>query len=271
MEIEFKASAYTVKGDLYDISVLPSCNILVTDRWNKSVKVFDVRNGRLLSNVQLPGEPWRVCLLPGDRAAVLLPDWGVTLIQILDVSTDQPKLLDSVNVKGWCSGLAYINYKFIVYLSDEKCLASINVAGKRLKSVSNDYSGNQLLSLTQYICVATANTVPSVYVADSTIITQLSEELQVLRTFRPRAHYWPHGLAAVGGGQLIVTGIILGKPTLLVLNTITGKFTELLSKDPDDEDWWYGLNVAFCPRLGRVYVNVRTYCKVDLIAVYEIA
>jgi len=267
--MELKSPTDTHDCLLYDMAVLPNCNILVADRWNKTVNVVEVETGRLLSYVQLPGSPYRLCLLPGDRFAVSLSGGSVTLIQIIDVSTDHLKLLDSVNVEGCCGGLAYMNNKFIVGLNDQ-CVASINNEGKLLKSVSKDNTGNELFKNLYYICVTTTKDAPSIYVSDRSTrtITQLSEELEVLQTFKFPTDLGPYGLAAAGGEQLIVTGLGPDNCILWLLDTSTGVFTKLLNKlDVGD---WNG-RVAICPRMGRVYINARKTGQNENIKVYEIS
>ena len=278
-----------------DMAVLPSSNLLVADGWNQSLKVMDMETGNLLSNVQLPAGPYSLCLLPGDRAAVSLPAKRVTMIQIIEVPSDQLYLLDSVYVQGDCRGLAFMNNTFIVGLSDQQCVASINIDGKHLKSISKDNTGNKLFKYPWNICITTEMYGPSIYVSDcgTHTISGLSELLEVLQTFtvpyqyipnimtqhRPhnltqfrqhnQTHYGPYGLAAAGGGQLLVRGWDRDSTRLWVLDTSTGVFTERLEGRANG--FWYGERVAFCPRLGRVYVNAEELHENDYISVFEIS
>jgi len=271
-----KAPEDTQSCWVYDMAVLPSCNLLVADMLNQSVKVVDVQTGRLLSHLLLPSEPLSLCLLPGDRAAVsLLPE---RVIQIIDTSTDQLKLLDSVNVDRKYNGcLGYMNNKFIVGSSDQQCVASLNIEGTLLRSVSKDNTGNRLFKNPLYICVTTDIDGPSIYVSDSGThtITRLSEKLEVLQTFRLPSKYGPYRLAAAGRGQLLVRGCdwdFTRHTRLWVLDTGTGKFRER----PKEEGEWkweffYTYCVAFCPRLGRVYTNIGKHGENENISVYEIS
>jgi len=267
MELELKAPTDTGNCWVADMAVLPSSNLLVADWGNQSVKLVDVLTGCLLSQVQLPGRPYKLCLLPGDRAAVSLPDEKV--IQILSVSTDQLNLLDRVNVKGQCMGLAYMNNIFIVGLIDKLCVASISIKGQLLKSVSKDNTGNAHFINPGRICVTTENNAPIIYVSDWSTITRLSEQLEVLQKFKfPKGENVPYGLAAAGGGQLLVRGSdSLGNPTLLVLDTGTGVFTEKQGESRMISVLF--VCVAFCPRSGREYVNARHRAGNECITVYE--
>ena len=258
---------------LNDIVLLPSCNLLITDWFNMSVNVIDAHTGRLLSHVQLRGRPDRLCLLPGNRAAVSLPD--NKMILTIDVSADQLKLLDSVNVVGVCVGLAYLNNNFIVGLEDKHCVASINIEGKLLKSVSKDNTGKELFKYPDNICVTKEKSSPSIYVSDSgtDTITRLSEELDVLQTFKVPVKGWPVGLTTAGGGQLLVGQCGLNDDNRLwVLDTSTGEYTELsLGLLGTRTLWCSGACVAFCPRLGRMYVHMKEFGENDHIQVYEIS
>ena len=201
--VELKAPTYT-GCRIIDMKVLPSLNILVADKRYKTLMVFDVQTDHLLSYIRLPDKPLRLCLLPGDRAAVLLHQ--LSIVQILDVKSDQLKLQDRVNVEGRCCGLAYINSKFVVGLKDPQCVALINIAGMKLKSVSKDNKGKQCFLCPHYICVETEQDAPSIYVSDSVTdkITRLSEELEVLQTFAPPWDYGPFFQASSGREQLLV-------------------------------------------------------------------
>ena len=270
MELEV-APTDTRKCWVVDMAVLPSCNLLVADWINNSVKVMDGQTGRLISQVQLPGEPYRLCLLDGDRAAVSLHDERV--IQIMSISTDQLNLLDRVNVQGQCTGLAYMNNIFIVGLRDKECVASISIKGQLLKSVSEDNTGNAHFVYPDYICVTTENDAPKIYVSDyiTRTITRLSEQLKVPQTFKFPTKNGPYALAAAGGGQLLVRGRDSPiYPTLLVLDTGTGVFMNKQCESRKSSVL-VASSVAYCPRLGRVYVNTGNYYGKECIAVYEIS
>jgi len=273
MELELKEQTDTQKCLVVDVTVLPSCNLLVVDWYKQPLMVMDGQTGRLISKVHLASRPHRLCLLPGDRAAVSLPEKKV--IQIMSVSTDQLNRLDQVNVEGECTGLAYLNNKFIVGFSDKPCVASISIKGQLIERVSEDNTGNAHFMQPGYICVTTENDSPIIYVSDSgtRAITRLSEQLEVLQTFKVHVPLENklYGLAAAGGGQLLVRGSdSLNYPTLLVLDTGTGVFTKKQCVKRK-LSLVFGSCVAFCPRLGRVYVEVGNYYCNECITVYEIS
>ena len=272
MNVEPQVPTYTAGSWVDDMVVLPSCNLLIADMINMSVNMIDAYTGRLISHVQLPGQPKKLCLLPGNRAAVSLPD--KKMIQTIDVSADQLKLQDSVNVNEKCRGLAYLNNNFIVGLEDKQCVASIHIKGQLLKSVSKDNTGKQLFIFPNNICATKEKSPSSIYVSDSGTytITRLSEELDVLQTFKVPGPLWPGGLTTAGGGQLLVRQCGFNVDNrLLVLDTSTGEYTELSLGLGTRTVLCYGACVAFCPRLGRVYVYMKRLNGNDHIQVYEIS
>jgi len=255
---------------LTDMVVITSNNILIVDGWNNSVKLMDVQTGCQLSHVQLPGRPWRLCLLPGDRAAVSLP--SEKAIQKIDVSADQLKLLDSVHVEGECKCLAYMNNTFIVDFRGQHCVATLNMEGQLLKSVTKDNMGNELFKNPYYICVTAEKNASSIYVSDidTRTITQLNEELDLLKTFKAPNVVVPGVLATAGGGQLLVRAWGPDNHRLWVLDTSTGVFTELSVGLLGEEGSRAKEGcVAFCSRLGRLHVNIGN--ENEVIRLYELS
>jgi len=256
MEMELNKFSDELKCIVFHMVMLPSHKLLIADTLNKEVRVLDIQAERQISHLQLPGMPFRLCVLPGDRAAVAYTD--VKAIQILDVNSDELKLLKRVRIVGILRGLAYQNNRFVVGYSRPAYVALLNNEGKHFKSLSKDYAGQDLFRNIRDICVTTEEKNPTIYVADNITrtITRLSETLEVLQTFTLKNQYAPHGLAATGGGQLLVTGRNFLQPDkLFVLDTNTGVFDELLEVAWQGVDVFSAGPVAFCPRLGHVYLR----------------
>jgi len=128
------------------------------------------------------------------------------------------------------------------------------------------------------IRVTTENNATSVYVHDFTTrtITRLSEELEVLQKFKYLARSYDldsDDLVPAGGGQLLVSDRSPDNSKLLVLDTNTGEIKKLLEPMYKAGDYILSARVAFCPRLGRVYLNTGYLAdrESDFINVYEIS
>ena len=237
-----------------DLAVLPGDLLLLADNNNQSVKLADPASGQLLDQLQLPGSPHGLCLLPRDRAAVTIP--GKSTIQTFSVTMKKLSLQDVINVNGECYGINYVNDYFVVGFNKPARLALIDKKGKIYKSITTDSINHTLFKQPHYICVTTENTSKVIYVSDrcTSTITRLSEEMQVLQSIRDPALHAPCGLASVGGGQLLVVnyGSQYTPSTLSVLDVTTGQVTPLLGRKEN-------LNGIYCVAVNHtlrtVYVN----------------
>ena len=231
--------------------MLPGDLLLLTDINNQSVKLVDPVSGKLLDQLQLPDQPWRLWLLPGDRAAVTIP--AKSTIQTISVANKKLVRQDVINIKGKCCGIDSIKDYFVIGFNDPAKVALVDHQGKIYKAISKDSQGKELFKYPGYICVTTESTRKVMYVSDkgTKTITQLSEDLQVLQSFTDPALGIPYDLASVGGGQLLVVNG--GSPsTLSVLDVTTGQFTRLLGQE---EKLRYTDCVAVSHTLGTVYMN----------------
>jgi len=244
-----------------DLAVLPGDLLLLADINNQSVKLVDPASGQLLDQLQLPEQPRGLCLLPGDRAAVTIPN--KSMIQTISVTMKKLSLQNVINVNGECYGIDYVNYYFVVCFQNPAMLAFIDNKGKIYKSVPIHYINHTLFKQPNYtcICVSTENTSKVIYVSDwgTSTITRLSEELQVLQSFTDPALQDPCGLTSVGGGQLLVVNCG-ARYTLSVLDVSTGQVTPLLGQEADLR---YTCCVAVSHTLGIVYVtDWFKYCNI---------
>ena len=253
--------------------VLPNCNILVADGINQSLKIVEAQTGQLLTHFCPSGAPYSLCILPGHRVA--MTSLRKKEIQIFDVSEDQLKLLNRVNVKGHCCGLAFMNDTFVVGFMEPGRVAIISFEGNVLNSVSKDNTGKSLFTSPRFICVETETNVSFIYVSDASVktISRLNENLDVLQTIESPTPYAPYGLAPAGGGQVLLREWYSNaKARLCVLDTNAMVPTVLLEDKDWDTAFLFTGRVAICPRLGRVYCNSGLLKKRELefIQVYEI-
>jgi len=239
-----------------DMAVLPGDQLLVADRDNQSMKLADPASGQLLDQLQLPGEPHGLCLLPGDRAAVTIPTKSI--IQTISVTNNKLVMQNVINIKEKCCGIDSIKDLFVIGFDDPAKVALVDSQGKIYKSISKDSRGKALFKYPDYICVTTESTRKVIYVSDrgTKTITRLSEELQVLQSFTDPELQGPRGMASVGGGQLLVAANYVGwlPSTLFVLDVTTGQVTQLLGQE---EHLRHIGCVAVSHTLGTVYVNDR--------------
>ncbi|XP_052781949.1 uncharacterized protein LOC128218343 [Mya arenaria] len=244
---------------LTSMALIPGDRLLLTDCDNYSLKLVDTENKKLVSHVILPGKPCDLCLLPGDRAAVTLPD----LNKIQFVSTQgNVTLQDVVEVDGECRGIDFCDDNLIVSYDDPCKVVLMDMKGNVKKSVDKDSSGNPLFIYPEHLTgTRGSQTPPAIYVSDwdTNTITKLSISLEVLQTYHDPILKSPHGLTAVGDNQLLVCG--KGNNNILLLDTLTGKITQLLGKEAGIE---CPFSVAYCPLRKMLFVTCSRHGRPEL-------
>jgi len=148
-DINTKSATDRHDCDITDLAVLPDDLLLVADRANLSVKLADPASGQLLDQLRLSGDPWGLCLLPGDRAAVTIPE--KCMIQTISVTMKKLSLQDVIHIKGACYGIDYVNDYFVVGLNNPAMVALINKKGNIYEGCSgssdNCFIGNVVVGL----------------------------------------------------------------------------------------------------------------------------
>ncbi|XP_052782001.1 uncharacterized protein LOC128218383 [Mya arenaria] len=257
-DIPVKTAADPIKCGLTSVALLSGERLLLADFINSSVKLVDTTTNKMVSQVKLPGDPQDLCLLPGDRAAVALPNKK----KIQFVSTrGNVTLQEVVNVDGRCYGIDFCDDNLIVSFSRPGKVVMIDIKGKVKKSVDKDSSGKPLFLYPEYLTVTReSQTPPVIYVTDmgTNTVTKLSISLEVLQTYKDPILKSPRGLTAVGDNQLLVCG--WDSNTILLVDTLTGKITQLLGKEEGIEN---PQSVAYCSLRKMLFVTCWWFGRPD--------
>ncbi|XP_052780361.1 uncharacterized protein LOC128217317 [Mya arenaria] len=253
--IPVKTAADTSECFLASMALLSRDRLLLADCRNCSVKLMDTTTNNMMSQVKLPGEPWGMCLLPGDRAAVTLP-W-VKKIQFVSTQGNIT-LQEVVNVDGQCHGIDFFcDDNLIVSSTNPAKVVLIHIKGKVKKSVDKDSSGKPLFQKPEYLTVTReSQTPPVIYVSDmdTNTIIKLNISLEVLQSYQDPILKYPRCLAAVGDNQLLVCGS--DSDNILLLDTLTGKITQLLGEEEEIE---MPQSVTYCSLKKMLFVTCWHY------------
>ncbi|XP_052780354.1 E3 ubiquitin-protein ligase TRIM33-like [Mya arenaria] len=257
-DIPVKKAADTRECFLTSMTILSRGRLLLADCHNCSVKLVDTTTNKMVSQVKLPGQPWDMCLLPGDRAAVTLPLKN----KIQFVSTQgNVTLLDRVKVDGYCYGIDFCDDYLVVSFCPGKVVL-MNMKGKVKKSLYKYNSGEPLFQNPCYLTVTRESlTPPVIYVPDwsTNTITKLSISLEVLHTYQDPILKSPRGMTAVGDNQLLVCG--MDSYNILLLDTLTGKITQLLGREEGIES---PRILAYCSQKKMMFVTCSRYKRPEL-------
>ncbi|XP_052811791.1 uncharacterized protein LOC128239264 [Mya arenaria] len=201
---------------LNDILLLSGDRLLLNDISTRTLKIIDLKTSSLTSEVNVPGMPWGMCHIPGDKVAICVSQ----SIQFLE---KRGKLFLGKNIKvdSDCRGVGYHNGNLIISFESGN-VQKINMEGKVLATISTSSFKNPW-----HLKVVGDDQTAAIYVSDFEMctITKLDMNLITLETFKDPALRKPLGITAVGN-QLIICGWL--SHNIMCLDLQSGNMTELL-------------------------------------------
>ncbi|XP_052815484.1 uncharacterized protein LOC128242389 isoform X2 [Mya arenaria] len=251
-DINVRASQDQETCIIIGLALLSPGIFLLTDHGNSCAKLVDATTRTVTSRLELPGMPWGVCALPGDQAAVTLPD--KSMIELLSTKEGQLSRGKEIKVSSGCHGIAYNNNRlYVSYVSNPR-IEVMTLDGHIISTFQTD-DGRQLFHDPYYLTVS-ASTPPTLYVSDHTAHTvhQLSLDGKVLREYSDKKLAYPESVVAVGPGQLLVCGS--GSQNVMLLTERDGKMAEILGHK-DELAYWD--TVSFCPYTRTIIVVIMRY------------
>ncbi|XP_052818162.1 uncharacterized protein LOC128244184 [Mya arenaria] len=200
--------------------------ILLADNGNKMVKLLDVTARSVTSHLQLPGQPWDVCVLADDKAAVTIPEKAI--VQLLTIKRAQLLLDMDIKVSNGCRGIAFHDDHFYMSYIIEARIEVMTTSGSIAKTIRT-YMGQTPFQTPNYLTVS-AFTQPTLYVSDynSNTVLQLSMDGEVLREYQNEQLKGPMSVVAVGSGQLFVCG--MDSNNVMLLTEKVGTMVEILGE-----------------------------------------
>ncbi|XP_052794718.1 uncharacterized protein LOC128227859 [Mya arenaria] len=204
---------------------LTGSRMLIADSHNNNVKVVDMQTNSLVSQINVPGDPWGICHLPGDRVAVTMTDKGVQFL----ATGGQLAIGDHFKVDGDCRGIDYHEERLIVSFYNGK-VAVLNMNGHVIRQIERDGNGNKLFQCPLYLTLVCEDSTDFIYISDdrSNTITKLDMNLNITKTFQDPALKGPRSITALGN-QLLITGC--RSNNIMILDLSTGQMTQLIGKE----------------------------------------
>ncbi|XP_052818113.1 E3 ubiquitin-protein ligase TRIM71-like [Mya arenaria] len=231
-------------------SALLSSGLLLLADWNNNnAKLVNVPARTVTSRLQLPGQPWDVCVLHDDQAAVTLPN--KSMIQLMSTKRGQLSCGKEIKVSPDCRGIAFYNSRLYVSYPPNSRIEMMTLDGHIISTFQTD-DGRQLFQAPYYLTVS-ALTQPTLYVSDLTAHTvlQLSLDGNVLYEYRDEQFICPQSVVEVGPGQFLMCGG--GSHNVMLLTEKDGNMTEVL-RQKDGLNKPYSVN--FCPHTRTIVVGM---------------
>jgi len=245
--------------DIKDLAVVSPDMLLVSNYSKDCVQLLDCLKGKVVSQVQLQGKPWRICLTDRNTAAVDVEGYKIQMIKVQDKTLTMGREL---NVSKTMFGLTSSRNSLVVSYHNQPWLELISMDGKVLRQF--DKSGkSQHFKSPYFMCTTPGG---SVFISDNGTnkITKVDEQLNILQTFTSPLLQDPRGITAVTEDQILVCSfrnhsIVLLQPSTNTMSTLLGKV--------DGIEYPYSL--TYCPDQKKVFVapNVST----DIIKVYQMS
>jgi len=226
-------------SNLSGMALLSDKRMIVCDFQNASVKLLDLKFGRLVSSFCLSSNPWDVCILPEQHAAVTLPEEGK--IQIL-TTKENIALVTSIKSKASCRGICFWENRLLLTFLDGT-LQMIDLNGKVIREV-------EMFEWPGYVTIIEKE--PALFVSDGSMnsITKLDLQFNILATIKNKALMRPRAIVPVDDRHLLVCG--RGSKKLLLLNTETHEMEILLGPN---EDNLCAQCVCYSRELGKLYLT----------------
>ena len=186
--------------DIRGLDVTVDGHLIVSDRWNKKVKLFSL-NGVLLSSLKLSEEPWDVAVV--DRSTAAVSVWYKSEIAILDLG-HRGKLSErkSIRLDRPADGISVYNNQLILACDDSVIM--INMEGRILWSTKS--LPQQLFSAAEFLTVRSGSGPDTVLVSDSwkqTITVLEADTGKLVKVCDVRGRE-PQGLTVDDNGNVFV-------------------------------------------------------------------
>jgi len=229
-------------SNLSRTALLSNKRMIVCDFTNASVKLLDLKFGCLVSGFRLSSNPWDVCILPEQHAAVTLPEEGK--IQIL-TTKESIALVTSLKTKKDCRGICFWENKIFVTFFDGT-LQMIDLKGKVIQEVKT----GEMFERPLYITMTGKE--PTLFVSDAVrnSVTKYDLQFNILATMKNEALIGTRAIVPVDDCHLLVCGRESKK--LLLLNTETQEMKVLLG--PNEENLCAQC-VCYSRELGKLYIT----------------
>jgi len=206
----------------------------------------------------MPYDPWGICLVGRELAAVALSRNKVLLLHVRCGRLTPGTVLD---VKTDCWGVAPSGDNVVVSYHSPPWLEVMSSDGRALHQYQDP--GAAPTFKTPFFLTTSSD--GFYYVAEFILytITKLDSSLKVLKTFSDPQLKAPHGITSVGDGQLLVCSLI--KNSIVHVNVNSGKMTTILG---EEDGIVRPQALAYCSQQRKLYVC--TGSKTDSIQVYQI-
>ncbi|XP_053375967.1 uncharacterized protein LOC128547382 [Mercenaria mercenaria] len=185
-------------SDVYDCTITglaetDTSRLAVADCVNQVIKIIDVKQEKIVSELKMTSSPWDLTLLLGGQLAVTLP--SKHLIQILSFSNGLSNVRQ-LKIDQKCYGIAFIEESLLVGMAFAK-VKIMNLSEKVLKTL--DCGGADDVS---YITVSLK--LRCVYASTGSYVIRFNISDEAVRQYMHRSLIMPNGLAVLADNSISI-------------------------------------------------------------------
>jgi hypothetical protein len=206
---------------VYGMEMLPDNRVILTDYWNKSLKVIEEPN-KVQKIFTFNGYPWGLCCIGENRYAVSLTDKKVLLLIKIDGTS--VSFLKDISVGQPCRGICYHSEKFFVACAgfqdeDQGHLKIVTMDGK-CREIKLNSSRKSMFSRPRQVYVDSSKS--ELYVTDASDVKVLDLNGNEIRQMSDARLKSPFGICGDGADGILVAGF--SSHNLSIIKNFTREF-----------------------------------------------
>ena len=245
--------------EISDIALVSTDSLLLAN-WSKmTIQLINSRTGSTLSEVSTtPYDPYGICLLGGERAAVTMSSGKVQQVHVRGGRLTPGTVL---GVKALCLGVTPSGDNVVVSYMLSPWLEVMSIDGRVLHRFEESGAAHTF-KFPQFL---TTSSDGFIYAADRDVyaVIKLDSSLNLLQTFSDPQLGRPYGLTSVNSDTLLACH--LGNDSIVRVNVNSGKVTTILGREDGIVRPKY---LAYCQLRRKLFVC--TPNNTDSIQVYQI-
>jgi len=244
-------------SDIWNIALVSPDSLLLANWTKKTIQLVNSRTGSTLSEVSMPSDPKRICLLGGERAAVTMSNNKVQLVHVRGGRLTPGTVL---GVKANCWGVASSGDNVVVSYDEPPWLEVMSTDGRVLHRFKESGAAQTF----KWPAFLTTSSDGFIYAADCGVhaIIKLDSSLHVLQTFSDPKLGRPFGLTSVNSDTLLAFN--LDNNSIVHVNVNSGKVTTILGRE---DGIVRPRSLAYCQQQRKLFVCTS---NTDSIQVYQI-
>ncbi|XP_053382869.1 uncharacterized protein LOC123540271 [Mercenaria mercenaria] len=183
--------------------MVPPNQIAVTDQHNDSLKLANIRDGRIIDRVMFSTFPGCPTLLPQDRLAVLLPQEHIIQLFSIDNSFGFNKE-NAIKLNGNSCSIMFENGVFFAFLFSPAVVKTLNIQGEELSMITLESDILDMNINPMYAALCPEKT--SFYISDwgKDLLLRVNMEGHMMAMYKDNGLIKPNGILAMSDGSVYV-------------------------------------------------------------------